>query len=113
MNAEHAIRAQGLMKAYGKHRVLDGVDLVVQSGHIHALLGPNGAGKTTLIRILSTLTSADDGVAFVAGHDVRHAIPQVRRRISLTGQYAAVDDLQTGAENLRMMGRLAGLSGRQ
>ena len=76
-----------------------------------ALLGPNGAGKTTTVRILATLTRADAGQARVAGFDVVADRRQVRRRISLTGQYAAVDELQTGEENLRMMGRLAGLPG--
>ena len=76
-----------------------------------ALLGPNGAGKTTTVRILATLARADAGRARVAGFDVVADRRQVRRRISLTGQFAAVDDLQTGEENLRMMGRLAGLPG--
>ena len=92
-------------------RVLDGVDLAVARGSVLALLGPNGAGKTTTVRILATLTRADAGRARVAGFDVVADRRQVRRRISLTGQYAAVDELQTGEENLRMMGRLAGLPG--
>jgi ABC-2 type transport system ATP-binding protein len=77
---------------------------------VFALLGPNGAGKTTTVRILATLTRADAGRARVAGHDIGRERHLVRRSISLTGQYAAVDGLATGAENLRMMGRLAGLS---
>jgi ABC-2 type transport system ATP-binding protein len=79
---------------------------------VFSLLGPNGAGKTTMVRILATLVRADAGRARVAGYDVVHERRRVRQNISLTGQYAAVDDLQTGAENLRMMGRLAGLSAR-
>jgi ABC-2 type transport system ATP-binding protein len=107
-----AIEAAGLEKSYGKLRVLDGVDLAVPRGSVLALLGPNGAGKTTAVRILATLIRADAGRARVAGFDVVADRRQVRRHISLTGQYAAVDELQTGEENLRMMGRLAGLPGR-
>src|SRR5262249_58797270 len=79
-------------------------------GNVFALLGPNGAGKTTTVRILATLTEADAGQARVAGFDVRRDRSRVRRRISLTGQFAALDEAQTGEENLRMMGRLARLS---
>jgi ABC-2 type transport system ATP-binding protein len=100
------------VKSYRDLTVLSGVDLSVARGSVHALLGPNGAGKTTLIRILSTLTTADRGEARVAGFDVVRQRREVRRQISLTGQYAAVDEVQTGAENLRMMGRLTGLSSR-
>jgi ABC-2 type transport system ATP-binding protein len=113
MADEPAIEATGLTKAYGKVQVLGGVDLRVQRGSVLALLGPNGAGKTTTVRILATLTRADAGRASVAGFDVVRDRRQVRRSISLTGQYAAVDDLQTGEENLRMMGRLSGLGGRR
>jgi ABC-2 type transport system ATP-binding protein len=105
-----AIEATGLEKSFGEVRVLDGVDLAVPRGIVFALLGPNGAGKTTTVRILATLTRADAGRARVAGHDVERERHQVRRSISLAGQFAAVDGLQTGAENLRMMGRLSGLS---
>jgi len=105
-----AIEATGLKKSFGAVRVLDGVDLAVPAGIVFALLGPNGAGKTTTVRILATLTRADAGRARVAGHDVERERRRVRRGISLAGQYAAVDGLQTGAENLRMMGRLSGLS---
>jgi ABC-2 type transport system ATP-binding protein len=108
-----AIETVGLTKSYGGTTVLDSVDLRVQAGSVFALLGPNGAGKTTAVRILATVTPPDSGRALVAGHDVRTARREVRRRISLTGQYAALDELQTGAENLRMVGRLVGLSGRQ
>ncbi|GIJ51168.1 daunorubicin resistance protein DrrA family ABC transporter ATP-binding protein [Virgisporangium aliadipatigenens] len=100
------VRATGLRKSYGKTEVLAGVDLAVRRGSIFALLGPNGAGKTTTVRILSTLIDADGGTAEVAGHDVRTEPAKVRTRISLTGQYAAVDELLTGEENLLMMGRL-------
>ena len=112
MSENAAIEVQGLTKSYRAVRVLDGIDLRVRAGTVFALLGPNGAGKTTTVRILATLTEPDGGSARVAGHDVvadRHA---VRRRISLTGQYAAIDELQTGRENLEMMGRLRRLSRR-
>ena len=105
-----AIEASGLVKSYRDVRVLDGVDLNIPRGSVFALLGPNGAGKTTAVRILATLTEADAGRARVAGFDVRRDRSQVRRRISLTGQFAALDEAQTGEENLRMMGRLARLS---
>jgi ABC-2 type transport system ATP-binding protein len=108
-----AIEAIGLEKSFGAVRVLDGVDLAVPRGIVFALLGPNGAGKTTTVRILATLTRADAGRARVAGHDVERERHKVRRSISLAGQYAAVDGLQTGAENLYMMGRLSGLSSRE
>jgi ABC-2 type transport system ATP-binding protein len=106
---ELAVEAIGLEKSYGSVRVLSGLDLQVPRGSVFALLGPNGAGKTTTVRILSTLTRADAGEARVAGLDVVRDRRRVRRRISLTGQYAAVDELQTGEENLRMMARLSGV----
>jgi ABC-2 type transport system ATP-binding protein len=104
-----AVEASGLVKSYGPVRVLDGVDLRVERGSVFALLGPNGAGKTTTVRILATLLRPDAGQARVAGLDVVHQRRRVRRAISLTGQYAALDELQTGTENLHMMGRLSGL----
>ncbi|WP_418957828.1 ATP-binding cassette domain-containing protein [Streptomyces tritici] len=104
-----AIEATGLRKAYREVQVLDSLDLTVARGTVFSLLGPNGAGKTTTVRILATLTDADAGRARVAGHDVRTERRAVRHAISLTGQFAAVDELQTGEENLRMMGRLSGL----
>ncbi len=110
MAEEWAIEASGLEKSYGPVTVLDGVDLRVRRGTVFALLGPNGAGKTTLVRILSTLVRPDAGGARVAGFDIAVDRQRVRRCISLTGQDVAVDGLQTGAENLRMMARLAGLS---
>ena len=106
---ELAVEAIGLEKSYGDVRVLSGIDLRVARGSVFALLGPNGAGKTTTVRVLATLTRPDAGQARVAGLDVVHDRRRVRRRISLTGQYAAVDELQTGEENLRMMARLSGV----
>jgi ABC-2 type transport system ATP-binding protein len=105
-----AIEARGLEKAYGDVGVLRGVDLSVAAGSVFALLGPNGAGKTTTVRILATLLAADAGSARVAGFDVTRERARVRAAIALTGQHAAVDELQTGTENLAMMGRLRGLS---
>jgi ABC-2 type transport system ATP-binding protein len=112
MTHEFAIEAAGLRKRYGQTTVLDGLDLRVPRASVLALLGPNGAGKTTAVRLLSTLSIPDGGHAAVAGHDVVADPASVRRAISLTGQYAALDELQTGTENLRMIGRLAGLSAR-
>ncbi|MFD5147970.1 ABC transporter ATP-binding protein [Streptomyces sp. NPDC058401] len=108
------IHATGLTKSYGGLRVLDGIDLAVPRGSVLALLGPNGAGKTTTVRILATLTAPDpgSGTARVAGYDITADRTRVRQRISLTGQFAAVDDLQTGTETLRMAGRLCGLGPR-
>ena len=108
-----AIEASRLRKSYGNHTVLDGIDLRVRRGSVFALLGPNGAGKTTTVRILATLVAPDGGHARVAGHDVVAQRRKVRHRISLTGQYAAVDELQTGRENLKMIARLLQLSGAQ
>jgi ABC-2 type transport system ATP-binding protein len=109
---EPAIEATGLTKSYGEVRVLSGVDIRVPPGTVFALLGPNGAGKTTAVRILTTLTEPDSGTARVAGHDIVRDRAEVRRAISLTGQDSALDEMQTGAENLRMMGRLCRLSSR-
>jgi ABC-2 type transport system ATP-binding protein len=106
MTTEHAIEISGLTKSYGDHAVLTGVDLSVPSGTIYALLGSNGAGKTTVVRILSTLLRADGGAASVNGHDVTTAPAQVRRSISLTGQFAAVDEILTGRENLVLVAQL-------
>src|ERR1700733_4097659 len=112
MNVTTAIETSELVKAFGKHQVLDGVALRVPGGSVYALLGGNGAGKTTTVRILATLSRPDGGQVRVAGFDVLRERAQVRKAISLTGQYAALDETQTGAENLRMMGRLSGLSRR-
>jgi ABC-2 type transport system ATP-binding protein len=109
MADELAVRASGLRKSYGGLPVLDGLDLGVARGSVFALLGPNGAGKTTTVKILSTLVSADGGTAAVAGYDIRRQRHLVRRSISVTGQDVALDELQTGVENLFMMGRLSGL----
>jgi ABC-2 type transport system ATP-binding protein len=112
MTARAAIEATGLTKSFGSDRVLDDVDVAVPAGCILALLGPNGAGKTTMVRILATLARPDAGRARVAGYDVVSQRKEVRRRISLTGQDVALDGLQSGAENLTMIGRLGGMSGR-
>jgi daunorubicin resistance ABC transporter ATP-binding subunit len=106
MTTEHAIEISGLTKSYGDHAVLTGVDLSVPTGTICALLGSNGAGKTTVVRILSTLLRADGGAASVDGHDVATAPAQVRQSISLTGQFAAVDEILTGRENLVLVAQL-------
>ena len=101
-----AIAVKGLRKAYREHRVLLSVDLEVDSGTIFALLGSNGAGKTTIINILTTLLPADGGSAVVGGFDVRESPREVREHISLTGQFAAVDDVLTARENLELIGAL-------
>ncbi|MDR6904535.1 daunorubicin resistance ABC transporter ATP-binding subunit [Agromyces sp. 3263] len=105
-----AIDARALRKRFGRTEVLAGLDLTVPAGSVFALLGPNGAGKTTTINILTTLVTPDSGTAAVAGHDVVADAQEVKRRISLTGQSAAVDGVLTATENLVMMGRLSGLS---
>ncbi len=106
---EIAIEAEGLTKAFGEVRALDGIDMVAREGTVFGLLGPNGAGKTTAIRVLSTLLRPDAGRARVGGYDVVRQAAEVRRLIGLTGQYAAVDELLSGQENLYMLGRLLGL----
>jgi ABC-2 type transport system ATP-binding protein len=106
----YTVELDGLEKSFGTNPVLRGVDLRVEEGTVYGLLGPNGAGKTTLVRTLATLIRPDGGVARIAGHDVRTDPEAVRRVISLTGQFAAVDDLLTGNENLVMMARLRKLS---
>ncbi|WP_173921997.1 ATP-binding cassette domain-containing protein [Agromyces sp. Marseille-P2726] len=108
-----AIDARGLRKRFGRTEVLAGLDLAVPSGTVFALLGPNGAGKTTTINILTTLIRPDAGSARVAGYDVVEQGDDVKRRISLTGQAAAVDEVLTATENVVMMGRLSGLSRRE
>jgi ABC-2 type transport system ATP-binding protein len=104
-----AIEARGLEKSYGEVGVLAGVGITAERGSVVALLGPNGAGKTTTVKILATLVRADAGTVRVAGFDVVTERRAVRRSISLAGQSAALDGLQTGEENLRMIARLAGL----
>jgi ABC-2 type transport system ATP-binding protein len=105
-STERAVEVDGLTKRYGDTLALDGFDLAVPYGSVYGLLGPNGAGKTTAIRILSTLIRPTSGRASVAGFDVVRQPLQVRRRIGLTGQYAAVDEILTGRQNLVMFGRL-------
>jgi ABC-2 type transport system ATP-binding protein len=105
-NPTPAIRVEGLEKAFKDLKVLRGVDIDVAPGSIFALLGSNGAGKTTLVRILSTLLKADAGTATVNGFDVVAQAGEVRESISLTGQFAAVDEILTGRENLIMVARL-------
>jgi ABC-2 type transport system ATP-binding protein len=108
-----AIAATGLRKAFGDKVVLDGIDLTVPEGSVFALLGPNGAGKTTAVHILSTLIRADAGRASIAGHDVVDEAQAVRSVIGVTGQFAAVDGLLTGAENLALMADLRHLGRRE
>jgi ABC-2 type transport system ATP-binding protein len=110
--ATTAIATAGLCKSYGDLTVLDGIDLTVDEGTVFALLGPNGAGKTTLVRILATLLKPDSGTAAVAGFDVATESAHVRESISLTGQFAAVDEILTGRENLVLMARLWHLKAR-
>ena len=111
MTTRPAIEITGLEKSYGDVRVLRGVDLTVPAGRIVALLGSNGAGKTTTVKILSTLLRADGGTATVCGHDVATQPEQVRESISLTGQFAAVDEILTGRENLVLVAKLRHLQG--
>lgn len=108
-----AIVVEGLHKRYGAKRALDGLDLIVRRGAVHGVLGPNGAGKTTAVRILSTLLRPDEGRAEVAGFDVRDKAAEVRRRIGLLGQNAAVDEELGGRQNLEMFGRLYHLGARR
>ncbi len=105
-----AIQVKGLQKSYKQLHVLKGVDFEVEKGSIFALLGSNGAGKTTIVRILTTLLKADDGTAAVNGFDVAAKPDYVRQSISLTGQFAAVDEILTGRENLVMIARLRHLT---
>jgi ABC-2 type transport system ATP-binding protein len=104
----HAVVATGLRKRYGDVVALDGLDLVVPEGTVLGLLGPNGAGKTTAVSILTTLIRPDAGTATIAGADLITQPDRVRERIGLSGQYAAVDEILTGRENLTMIGQLYG-----
>jgi ABC-2 type transport system ATP-binding protein len=111
-----AIEVSGLRKAYGDKVVLDGIDLDVRAGSVFSLLGPNGAGKTTTVNVLTTLMKADGGTVRVAGHDIATEAKAVRAAIGVTGQFAAVDELLTGQENLQLMvdlNRGAANNGRQ
>ncbi|TYL46269.1 ATP-binding cassette domain-containing protein [Nocardioides sp. BGMRC 2183] len=105
-----AIDVAGLVKTFGSHRALDGIDLCVPAGGVVAVLGPNGAGKTTLVRVLSTLLRADEGQVRVLGVDVARDPTTVRSLIAVTGQHASVDEALTGRENLTVFARLLGLS---
>ncbi|MDA0632784.1 ATP-binding cassette domain-containing protein [Nonomuraea sp. MCN248] len=111
-NGTPAIRTAGLRKSFGETKAVDGIDLEIPPGVVYGVLGPNGAGKSTLIRMLATLLRPDGGSASIFGHDVVGEADRVRRRISVTGQAASVDDALTGTENLILMGRLQGY-GRQ
>jgi len=111
-NTSTAARVEGVVKRFGKTEALSRVDLEVAEGSVVGLLGPNGAGKTTLVRILTTLLRPDEGHAEVFGLDVVRDAGDVRELIGLTGQFAAVDELLSGRENLRMFARLFRLSRR-
>ncbi|MGW6980358.1 ATP-binding cassette domain-containing protein [Streptomyces sp. NPDC054932] len=108
-----AIEVEGLVKRYGAHRALDGVDLAVPAGQVLGLLGPNGAGKTTTVRVLATLLRPDAGRARVFGYDVVKEPHEVRRCIALTGQFASVDGDISGRENLYLIARLLGVPARR
>jgi ABC-2 type transport system ATP-binding protein len=105
-----AIETRNLHKTFGKTRAVNGVDLQVTRGAVYGLLGPNGAGKTTTIRVLATLLKPDGGSAWVLGHDVVKNADRVRAKVSLTGQFASVDEDLTGYENLVLVARLLGFS---
>ncbi|MFW3169599.1 ATP-binding cassette domain-containing protein [Geodermatophilus sp. CPCC 206100] len=107
---ELAIETEGLVKHFGTTRAVDGVDLRIPRGGVHGFLGPNGAGKTTTIRVLATLLRPDAGTARVFGHDVVTEADAVRARVSLTGQFASLDEDLSGAENLQLLARLLGYS---
>ncbi len=113
MTTTAAIRVVGLRKSYGDHTVLDGVSIEISAGTVFALLGPNGAGKTTMVRILSTLSRPDAGQAWIGGRELASEPDAVRAAIGVTGQFAAVDGLLTGFENLVLMGRLHHLGQRE
>ncbi|MFD4210795.1 ATP-binding cassette domain-containing protein, partial [Micromonospora tulbaghiae] len=110
MSTELAIETAGLVKVFGENRAVDGVDLAVPTGTVYGVLGPNGAGKTTTVRMLATLLRPDGGTARVFGKDVMKDPDAVRSRVSLTGQYASVDEDLTGNENLVLLARLLGHS---
>jgi len=104
------VEARGLVKVYGETRALDGIDLTVRRGQVFGFLGPNGAGKTTTIRILATLARPDGGTARVLGCDVASEADAIQARVTVTGQFASLDDDLSGYENLIVLGRLRGLS---
>ena len=105
-----AIETAALVKGFGETRAVNGIDLRIAAGCVYGLLGPNGAGKTTTIRVLATLLRPDSGTAHVLGHDVAREPVEVRRKVSLTGQYASVDEDLTGTENLVLVARLLGMT---
>jgi ABC-2 type transport system ATP-binding protein len=113
MMITHAVRATGLVKAFGGFRAVDGIDLEVRRGEIFGVLGPNGAGKTTVLRMLATLLSVDEGHAEIFGVDVRREPHRIRQLIGVTGQYASVDENLTARENLWLFGRLQGVPARE
>lgn len=110
--SDFAIEASGLVKHFGNTQAVNGIDLRVRTGSVYGVLGPNGAGKTTTVRMLATLLPPDAGQARVLGHDLVHEARAVRSRISLTGQFASVDEDLTGRENLILLSRLLGFRGR-
>jgi ABC-2 type transport system ATP-binding protein len=107
-----AVETEGLVKAFGETRAVDGIDLAVRPGTVFGVLGPNGAGKTTMLRMLATLLRPDAGTARVLGHDVVRDADAVRSSVSLTGQFASVDEELSGHENLVLIGRLLGFGHR-
>jgi ABC-2 type transport system ATP-binding protein len=109
-NTIYAVETTGLTKSFGKTRAIDGIDLTIPTGSVYGFLGPNGAGKTTTVRMLATLLRPDGGSARVFGHDVVREAETVRARVSLTGQFASLDETMTGIENLVLVGRLLGHS---
>jgi ABC-2 type transport system ATP-binding protein len=116
MNSPHqqpAVRASGLVKQFGDHRAVDGIDLEVHRGEVFGVLGPNGAGKTTMLKMLATLLPIDGGTGEVFGHDVRTEPHLVRQLIGVTGQFASVDENLTATENLWLFARLQGLGRRE
>ena len=111
-NTDWAIEARGLVKVFGDNRAVDGVDLNVRTGTVYGVLGPNGAGKTTTVSMLATLLRADEGEAFIFGHDIRREQHIVRQLMGVTAQFASVDEALSAHENLMIFSRLLGLSRR-
>ncbi|CAM3789791.1 daunorubicin resistance protein DrrA family ABC transporter ATP-binding protein [Smaragdicoccus niigatensis] len=108
-NSNHGVLVSDVHKSFGDVHALQGISFEAKPGTVLGVLGPNGAGKTTMVKVLSTLLTPDSGEAFVAGHNVVTEAAQVRRSIMMTGQYAALDDILTGRQNLELFGRLSGL----